>query len=58
MSLARKFHGPLLQSETKISKQKRFRKKLVQSQREKKMGHLEIEHGVIILNYINAKLLN
>ena len=41
--LAGKFHEPLQQSETKISKEKRFRKKLVQSQREKKLGHLEIE---------------
>ena len=34
--LTRKFHEPLLQSETSILKQKRFHKKLVQSQREKK----------------------
>ena len=34
--LARKFHEPLLQGEAKILKQKRFHKKLVQSQREKK----------------------
>ena len=30
------FHEPLLHSKTKISKQKRFRKKPAQSQREKK----------------------
>ena len=43
--LARKFRKPLLQkSETKIFKQKIFRKKLVQSQREKNFLRLEIEY--------------
>ena len=35
-----------------------FVKNLFKVNEKKKMGHLEIEHGVIILNYINAKLLN
>ena len=49
--LAKKFHKSLLQkSETKIFKQKIFREKLVQSQREKNLG-------VLRLNKIMSKLL-
>ena len=51
IALAKKFLKPPLQkSETKIFKQKRFHKKLVQSQREK-------NSGILRLNKILSKLL-
>ena len=44
VTLVKKYNKPLLQkSETKIFKQKRFHKKLVQSQREKKLRRFEIK---------------
>ena len=44
VTLIKKYNKPLLQkSETKVFKQKKFRKKLVQSQQVKKLGRFEIK---------------
>ena len=43
VTLIKKYNKPLLQkSETKVCKQKKFHKKLVQSQRAKKLGRFVI----------------
>ena len=48
VTLLKIYNKPLLQkSETKIFIQKRFHKKLVQSQREKKLEHFEIKSDIV-----------
>ena len=55
----KKYKKPLLQkSETKIFKQKRFHEKLVQSQREKKLGLFEIKSENVLITISKFLQLN